>query len=126
VKTKSQKKARRKERWPREGWKDGGVHFRLCHFCLHLNEASQEIGQCRKCRRHLTIGAMLKDVTPEEVAEAWINEGYEGSEEEAEDMAADELQEMEKNHPRAGSVQFDPDTQSERSVPHLTGLSVIW
>jgi hypothetical protein len=123
MKAKSLKKAHRKDS---SSWNDHGVHFRLCHFCLYLNEATQEVGQCRKCRRHLTVGAMLKDVTPEEVAEAWINEGYDGTEEEAEDMAADELQEMEKNHPRAGQMHFDPETQTERSVPHLTGLSVIW
>ena len=116
----AQKKARREMR------SDRGVHFRLCHFCLFLNEAVQEIGQCRNCRRHLTVGAMLKDVTPEEVAEAWINEGYEGSEEEAEELAAEELVEMEKNHPKAGTLHFDPETQTERSVPHLTGLSVVW
>lgn len=109
-----------------DSWNDKGVHFRLCHFCLFLNEATQEVGQCRQCRRHLTVGAMLRDVTPEEVAEAWINEGYDGSEEEAEDMAAEELLEMEKNHPKPGQTHFDPDTQTENSVPHLTGLSVIW
>lgn len=122
VKRKSHRQGRRKQ----VILDDRSVHFRLCHFCLFLNESTQEVGQCKRCRRHLTFGAMLRDVTPEEVAEAWVNEGFEGTEEEAEDVAAEELGELQRNQPRAGERQFDPETQMERDVPHLNGLSVLW
>lgn len=29
---------------------DGHLHFRLCHLCLHLNEADQEIEECSECQ----------------------------------------------------------------------------
>ncbi len=25
------------------------IHFRLCHLCLNLNEASSEVSRCEKC-----------------------------------------------------------------------------
>src|SRR5690606_28111308 len=28
-------------------------HFRLCHFCLHLNESHTVISQCERCHRSL-------------------------------------------------------------------------
>lgn len=31
------------------------VHFRLCHICLHLNEASTEIVRCGKCSKYLSL-----------------------------------------------------------------------
>ena len=29
---------------------DGHMHFRLCHLCMHLNEADQEISECSECQ----------------------------------------------------------------------------
>lgn len=30
------------------------LQVRLCHFCLHLNEASEEIFQCLQCQKSLS------------------------------------------------------------------------
>jgi hypothetical protein len=30
------------------------LQVRLCHFCLHLNEANEEIFQCLSCQRSLS------------------------------------------------------------------------
>lgn len=71
---------------------DQYLYFRLCHFCLHLNESSAEIVDCEKCKRHLTLEPLLRrmvnerGVTLDGMDEEW---GHETGEEPNEEMAAD-------------------------------------
>lgn len=45
---------------------DEDLYFRLCHFCLYLNESTHEIADCERCQRHLTLEPLLRKTLKEE------------------------------------------------------------
>ncbi len=40
------------------------THFRLCHFCLTLNESAEPIVQCGACKHFLTADVELVGLEP--------------------------------------------------------------
>jgi hypothetical protein len=82
------------------------VHFRLCHFCLHLNESPTEAVRCGRCQRSLLTE--VKSVPMQLQKDLLEDEDYE-------EVPTGEQESVRRlpGHPR-------------RRVPRLTGLSVDW
>ncbi len=74
----------------------GILHFRLCHVCLHLNEAENDVTECEACQCTFT-GDNSWEI------------GRFGRPEQSKDSGDDE------------PVEGDP-----KAAMRLTGLSVVW
>jgi hypothetical protein len=79
------------------------IHFRLCHYCFHLNESDTEVLKCEGCR-HFLIGEMY---TPSPTP---TNRFYRR---ESQDQVAAKTA-------SAGA------SAAERRRAYITGLSVDW
>lgn len=100
------------------------LHIRLCHSCLYLNEGLSEVGQCRRCKKHLTFDSFLQELSTEELADLWLDENF------------DDSGELSYGPEKAGQSDFgefsedetDEDLENGPSLgpPRLMGLSVIW
>jgi hypothetical protein len=85
---------------------EASVHFRLCHFCFHLNESPTEATQCARCQR--SLAAEVKSLQLSRKA-------LQQEEEEYEEVRTGNSESVRRipGHPR-------------RKVPRLTGLTVDW
>lgn len=45
---------------PEHGHEVGNLHFRLCHLCLHLNEAEEDIEECSNCAHIFKDEALMQ------------------------------------------------------------------
>jgi hypothetical protein len=103
---------------PRES--NGTLHFRLCHICLYLNEASEEILGCKKCGEAFAEpnDPHAKIDIQEVAAEANAQDPFE-------DWDSDE-EEGESNDSHWDEMEYTPNPRRSRLLEKLYGLCVRW